>query len=45
MTVATESQADGQNLCISDNINNVVVDVNREKDVLADLIGSVVDLF
>uniref|UniRef100_A0A8R1UD23 Saccharopine dehydrogenase (NAD(+), L-glutamate-forming) n=1 Tax=Pristionchus pacificus TaxID=54126 RepID=A0A8R1UD23_PRIPA len=39
LTVATESQHDGQKLCIAPNISNVVVDVNREQGVLEKMIG------
>lgn len=39
--MATESQHDGQKLCIAPNISNVVVDVNREQGVLEKMIGYV----
>ncbi|CAI4227869.1 unnamed protein product [Auanema sp. JU1783] len=38
LTVATESRQDGQKLLVGDNISSVVVDVNREPDVLDKLI-------
>lgn len=38
LTVATESQADGQKLCVAPNISNIVVDVNTEQDILSNLI-------
>uniref|UniRef100_A0A914Z7W2 Saccharopine dehydrogenase (NAD(+), L-glutamate-forming) n=1 Tax=Panagrolaimus superbus TaxID=310955 RepID=A0A914Z7W2_9BILA len=40
LTVATDSQMDGQRLSnVGDNINSVVVDVNKEPDVINDLIA------
>ena len=42
LTVATECQADGQKLCLGPNISNVVLDVNRERTLLAQLIRLVV---
>uniref|UniRef100_A0A1I7X9Y8 AlaDh_PNT_N domain-containing protein n=1 Tax=Heterorhabditis bacteriophora TaxID=37862 RepID=A0A1I7X9Y8_HETBA len=38
LTVATESRHDGQKLASSENISSIVVDVNREHDVLNSLI-------